>query len=199
MPGNILENNKKNTKSVLICLLKSQAQLRESQKIQVFLPYGERAEETSSHGLYNCCETPPQIRDGIKNKIILNKNGHLGLPLVLLQFEKSSLLRWLCSKCILMQPASLCTVSCLFCYLPRTFYLRTNLKFVRHHWIRHTATEVVGNIREGRIAFKQRWAKHLSNWKREKEIAFGTQSGTPAGRPATKKRYSIKLKYFTYD
>lgn len=76
---------------------------------------------SKSCGLSNCCETPSQVRDEIKNNRILNKNFHLALPLVLLEFEKSSLLRWLFSKGVLMQPASLCTVSCLLYYLPRTF------------------------------------------------------------------------------
>lgn len=56
-----------------------------------------------------CCETPSQVRDGIKKNILLNKNSHLSSPLLLPEFEKSSLLRWLWSKDLLMQPAWLCS------------------------------------------------------------------------------------------
>lgn len=140
-----------------------------------------------------CCETPSQIRDGIKKNIILNKNGHLSSLLLLLELEKSSLLRWLCSKDILMQPASFCTVSSLLYYLPSPLYPRTNLNFVHHQWIGHTKTEACGNIRELIIAFKQRWVIHLSK-EIGKEVGFEMQCETPTGVPASRKRYSILLK-----
>lgn len=91
MPRNILENNKKDSKSVLIRFLRSWAQLRESQKILAFLPCGERAEKANSHGLSSCYEITSQIRDGITNNWILNKNGCLCSPLVLLEFEVFSI------------------------------------------------------------------------------------------------------------
>lgn len=107
------------------------------------------------------------LRMGLKNPRILSKNGLLDSHLVLLESEKSSLLRWLCSKGTLMQLASSCTVYFLY-YLPSIFYLRTNIKFVCLHWIRHTARKIEGYMREGRLAFKWRWVKNLSDWKRKK-------------------------------
>lgn len=193
MPRNIFKNNKTYTDSVLMFLLKESSSVEKITKDS-----GLPAKKSRSHGLSNCCETPSWIRDGIKSSRIINKRGYLCSPLEVMEFEKSSLLRWFCSKGILTQPASLCTVSCLLFCLRRIFYLRTNLKFVHHHRARHTGTGVDGNTREGRTAFQQRWVKHLSNWKKKKEIPFGTQSGSPTGCPETRKIYSIKLKYFTY-
>lgn len=114
--------------------------------------------------LSKCCEIPSQIRDGIKNNSSLQRNGIMGYLWSSWELEKLSLLRWMCSKLMLMQLASLCRVSYLLCYLPAVFHLRANSKVVHYDWIRHTVTEIGGNVREERIAFKWIWVQYLSVW-----------------------------------
>lgn len=181
MPRNILGNSKKDTDSVLICLFNSQIQLRES-KIQILLLC---TESVCLNVVKSLLRSEMELRTAALPRemvswhhlVLLGTGKVISVEINVLQAHVNA-------TCIIMQ-------SFLFALLSSSsLYLRTNSKVVHHDWIRHTVTEIGGNIREERIAFKWIWVKHLWIWKREKNSIWETIWGT------NRKSYSVKLKYF---
>lgn len=171
----MLENIKKDTKPVLICLLINQVSL-ENHKI--FRSSCLVVKKKVHMAWPRCCETPSQVRDGIKKHIILNENGCLSSPLLLLEFEKSSLWRWLCSKDILMHINAICIImhGFFFVLLSSKPRLSKNKSKLCSPSVNKTQN------------YRSMWDhKGINN--SFQEIAFGTQFGTPTGVPVSRKRY----------
>lgn len=90
-----------------------------------------------------------------------------------------------------MQPTSLCTVSCLLYYFSKNLLSENKSKVCLPSLNKTCSYRSRWEHKGRKNSFQAEMSETSSDWNREKEIAFGTQSGTLAVHPVTRKRYSI--------